>query len=92
VEVEEVVVVAVEVAARVMGSRVPKGETRSGARGDLAMLNLPRAKIEHCELNTRPFNVAFSGIVRVCHFVGDVILLPFFCIFLLPYFPDGPMI
>ena len=39
--------------------RIPKKETRSGARGELAML---RSKIEHCQPNSHPFRAAFSGI------------------------------
>jgi len=40
---------------------VPKKETRSGARGQLAILH---SKAEHCQLNSRPFHAAFSGINR----------------------------
>ena len=38
---------------------VPQKAIRSGARGELALL---RSKIEHCQLNSRLFCVAFSGI------------------------------
>ena len=41
---------------------VPKKGTQLGARGELAIF---LSKIEHCQLNSHPFHVTFSGINRV---------------------------
>jgi len=55
-------------------SRVPKEETRSGTRGELAMF---RSKIEYCQPNSRPFRVAFSGIDCGWDLAGGGILFYF---------------
>jgi hypothetical protein len=47
--------------------RVPKKEVAINPinpRGELARSLCPRAKIEHCGFNIRPFEAAFSGIDR----------------------------
>ena len=55
--------------------RVPKKEIRSGARGELAMLG---SKIKHCQLKSRPFRAAFSGMNRVLRPSGDSIFFNFY--------------
>jgi hypothetical protein len=60
--------------------RIPKKESAINPinpRGELACSLGPRAKIEHCGLNIRPFEGAFSGIDRAWRSAGPGILYIF---------------
>jgi hypothetical protein len=62
------------------------------ARGELAMLVLPRVKFEHFRLNPHPFKAAFSGIVRFFYLAETgIFLIFFFHQNYLYHFSDGPI-